>query len=72
MEYLIRDVKGEKDEIVGSFFEKEGFVYVYKLKETLPFSEIVKSLPYNHARDREDESGIKNLVTLPDKTKMWE
>jgi hypothetical protein len=64
MEYLIRGIKGEKDKIVWSLGEREGFVYVYELKETVPFKEVVKSLPEIYTRDREDENSTKMQLFL--------
>lgn len=64
MEYLIRGIKGEKDKLVWFFGEREGFVYVYELKESLPFKEVVKSLPDNYTRGREDEYSTKTQLIL--------
>lgn len=62
--YLNPGVKGEKGKIVWSLGEREGFVYVYEFKETVPFKEVVKSLPESYARDREDENSAKMHLFL--------
>lgn len=59
VEYLIRNVKGEKDKIVWFLGERDGSVYVYELKETVPFKEVLKSLPESYVHDREDENSSK-------------
>ncbi|MDA8055862.1 MAG: hypothetical protein M0Z77_09505 [Thermoplasmatales archaeon] len=64
IEYLIRGIKGEKDKIVWFLGEREGFVYVYELKESLPFKEVVNSLPEMYTRGREDEYSTKMQLIL--------
>ena len=62
--YLNPGVKGEKDKIVWFLGERDGSVYVYELKETVPFKEVLKSLPESYARDREDENSAKMQLFL--------
>ena len=64
MEYIVQGIKGEKDKIVWFSSEREGFVYVYELKETLPFKDVVKSLPEMYVRGREDEYSTKTQLIL--------
>ncbi len=64
VEYLIRGVKGEKDKIVWFLGEREGFVYVYELKESLSFKEVLKTLPERYTRDKEDQYWTKTQLVL--------
>ena len=64
MEYLVRGIKDEKDKIIWFSGEREGSVYVYELKETLPFKDVVKSLPEMYTRGREDEYSTKTQLIL--------